>query len=52
MAQERFFDHWSGVLPMIWLMVVFSYAYGHAFSVQANFEQIRISRIVAAASSL
>ena len=44
---------WSlAVLPMIWLMVVFSYAYGHAFSAQADFEQVRISRIVAAASSL
>ena len=41
-----------GVLPMIWLMVVFSYAYGHAFSAQVEFEQVRISRIVAAASSL
>lgn len=41
-----------GVLPIIWLMVVFSYAYGHAFAAQARFEQGRISRIVAAASSL
>lgn len=41
-----------GVLPMIWLMVVFSYAYGHAFSAQARFEQVRLSRIVGAASSL
>ena len=37
---------------MVWLMVVFSYAYGHAFSAQADFEQVRVSRIVAAASSL
>ena len=41
-----------GILPMIWLMVVFSFAYGHAFSAQARFEQVRLSRIVAAASSL
>ena len=41
-----------GVLPIIWLMVVFSYAYGHAFAAQDRFEQVRISRIVAAASSL
>ena len=44
---------WSfSVLPLIWLMVVFSYAYGHAFSDQARFEQVRLSRIVGAASSL
>ena len=41
-----------GVVPLIWLMVVFSYAYGHAFSAQARFEQVRLSRIVGAASSL
>ncbi len=33
-------------------MVVFSYAYGHAFAAQASFEQERLSRIVAAASML
>ena len=41
-----------GVLPLIWLMVVVSYAYGHAFAAQASFEQGRLSRIVAAASTL
>ena len=41
-----------GVLPFIWLMVVFSYAYGHAFEAQARFEQSRLSRIVGAASVL
>ncbi len=41
-----------GVLPLIWLMVVVSYAYGHAFAAQARFEQGRLSRIVAAASTL
>jgi hypothetical protein len=41
-----------GLLPLIWLMVVFSYAYGHAFAAQASFEQERLSRIVAAASML
>ena len=41
-----------GVLPLIWLMVVVSYAYGHAFAAQASFEQSRLSRIVAAASTL
>ena len=41
-----------GVLPLIWLMLVVSYAYGHAFAAQASFEQSRLSRIVAAASTL
>ena len=41
-----------GVLPLIWLMVVFSYSYGHAFAAQARFEQGRLSRIAAAASVL
>ena len=41
-----------GVLPLIWLMVVVSYAYGHAFAAQASFEHSRLSRIVAAASTL
>ena len=40
------------MLPLIWLMVVFSYAYGHTFSAQSRFEQVRPSRIVGAASSL
>tara|TARA_B100000212_G_C26969697_1_gene362025 strand:+ start:172 stop:453 length:282 start_codon:yes stop_codon:yes gene_type:complete len=40
------------VLPLIWLMVVFSCAYSHAFSAQARFEQVRLSRIVGAVSSL
>ena len=41
-----------GVFPLIWLMVVMSYAYGHAYASQAHFEQARISRIVGAASIL
>ncbi|QNI52738.1 putative prophage domain protein [Synechococcus sp. BIOS-E4-1] len=41
-----------GVIPMIWLMVVVSYAYGHAFAAQGRFEQSRLSRIVGAASVL
>ena len=41
-----------GALPFIWLMVVFSYAYGHAFAAQARFEQSRLSRIVGAVSVL
>ena len=40
------------VLPLIWLIVVMSYAYGHSFAAQARFEQGRISRIVGAASFL
>ena len=40
------------VVPLIWLMVVVSYAYGHAFAAQAEFEQGQLSRIVAAASQL
>ena len=50
LGQRRLFSF--GVLPLIWLMVVVSYAYGHAFAVQASFEQGRLSRIVAAASTL
>ena len=41
-----------GMVPLIWLMVVVSYAYGHGFAAQARFEQARLSRIVAAASAL
>ncbi len=41
-----------GVLPLVWLMVVMSYAYGHAFAEQARFEQGRLSRIIGAASVL
>lgn len=41
-----------GVLPLAWLMVVISYAYGHAFAAQARFEQGRLSRIVGAVSVL
>lgn len=41
-----------GVFPLIWLMVVFSYSFGHAFAGQARFEQGRLSRIVGAASTL
>ena len=41
-----------GVFPLIWLMVVFSYSFGHAFGAQARFEQGRLSRIVGAASTL
>lgn len=41
-----------GVLPLIWLIVVVSYAYGHAFAAQASFEQGRLARIVGAASVL
>ena len=40
------------MVPLIWLMVVVSYAYGHGFAAQARFEQARLSRIVAAASAL
>ena len=40
------------VLPFLWLTLVFSYAYGHAFEAQARFEQSRLSRIVGAASGL
>ena len=39
-----------GVLLLIWLMVVVSYAYGHAFAAQPQFEQGRLSRIVGAVS--
>jgi len=39
-----------GALPLIWLMVVVSYAYGHAFAAQAQFEQGRLSRMVGAVS--
>ncbi len=41
-----------GSLPLVWLMVVMSYAYGHAFAAQARFEQGRLSRIVGAISAL
>ena len=41
-----------GLFPLIWMMVVFSYSFGHAFEGQARFEQGRLSRIVGAASTL
>ena len=41
-----------GALPFIWLLIVVSYAYGHAFQAQARFEQSRLSRIVGAVSVL
>ena len=40
------------VLPLVWLMVAFSYSYGNAFAAQARFEQSRLSRIVSAVSVL
>lgn len=42
---------WS-VVPMAWLLVVFAYAYGHAFAAQATFEQGRLSRLIAQVSAL
>ena len=39
-------------LSFVWLLVVVSYAYGHAFEAQDRFEQSRLSRIVGAVSVL
>ena len=41
---------WPVVFPL--LLVVVSYAYGHAFEAQDRFEQSRLSRIVGAVSVL
>lgn len=44
------FGRWPVEFPL--LLVVVSYAYGHAFEAQARFEQSRLSRIVGAVSVL
>jgi hypothetical protein len=36
----------AAVIAFAWLLVVFAYAYGHAFAAQAEFEAGRISRLV------
>ena len=39
-------------MPLAWLLVVFAYAYGHAFAAQATFDQGRLSRLIAQVSAL
>lgn len=36
----------AGIFPLIWLMFVFSFAFGHAFSAQAKFERMQVSRLI------
>jgi hypothetical protein len=36
----------TAVVAFAWLLVVFSYAYGHAFAAQADFENGRLARLV------
>ncbi len=40
----------AAVVCFAWLLMVVSYAYGHAFAAQADFEQGRISRLIAGIS--
>jgi hypothetical protein len=41
-----------GVAAFAWLLVIFSYAYGHAYAAQAIYEQGRISRLIDGISRL
>ena len=42
----------SSLLAFAWLLLVFSYAYGHSFQAQNLFEQQRISRLIWGVSEL
>ena len=41
----------ASVLIFGWLLIVFSYAYGHAFSAQSDFERLKITQLITAVSS-
>ena len=36
----------AGIFPLIWLLLVFSFAFGHAFAAQAKFERMQVSRLI------
>lgn len=42
----------TALLAIAWLLIVFAYAYGHAFAAQADFENGRIARLVDGISRL
>jgi len=42
----------AAIFPLVWLLLVFSFAFGHAFAAQAKFERMQVSRLIGDVVSL